>query len=94
MRNFMGSQHMLGVVSGALGMGYAVVALFFLRFWRDTGDRLFMWFSIAFIVLLSQRLALSLTQEWMENTVWLYGLRLAAFVIILVAIIDKNRSTE
>jgi hypothetical protein len=85
---------MLGVVSGALGMGYAIVALFFLRFWRDTGDRLFLWFSVAFAILLGQRMALSLTHEWLENTVWLYGLRLAAFLLILVAIIDKNRASE
>jgi hypothetical protein len=85
---------MLGVVSGALGMGYAVVALFFLRFWRDTGDRLFLWFAVAFAILLGQRMALSLTQEWLENTVWLYSLRLAAFLLILIAIVDKNRATE
>ncbi|HEX8155496.1 MAG TPA: DUF5985 family protein, partial [Thermoanaerobaculia bacterium] len=46
------------LVSGALTMGYAVVCLFFLRYWRDTRDRLFAWFAMAFALLAVQRLLL------------------------------------
>ena len=85
------SPTMLVVVSSALATLYAVAALFFLRFRARTGDRLFTWFAIAFFLLSVQRIALILAREWGEGTLWIYGLRLATFVLILVAIIDKNR---
>lgn len=80
-----------GVVSGALLMGYALAALFFLRFWSASRDRLFAMFSAAFVLLAVQRLAITLTRETMEDQTVFYLLRLAAFVMIIVAIIDKNR---
>ena len=82
---------LLLVSSAALATLYAVIALFFLRFRRRTGDRLFTWFSAAFLLLSAQRFALTLAREWGEATLWLYGLRLLAFLLILLAIIDKNR---
>ena len=36
------------VVSGAIMMGYLVAGLFFLRFWQETRDRLFLIFAVAF----------------------------------------------
>ncbi len=80
-----------GVVSGALLMGYAVAALFFLRFWSASRDRLFALFSLAFAVLAVQRFAITMTRETMEDQTIFYLLRLAAYVIIIVAIVDKNR---
>lgn len=82
---------MTSVLSGALVAGYLVVALFFLRFWNASRDRLFGLFAGAFGVLAAQRLALSLTGEYLENQTMFYLLRLAAFVVIIVAIVDKNR---
>ena len=80
-----------GLVSGALLMGYSVVALFFLRFWVTSRDRLFAMFSFAFLLLAFQRLAITVTRGAMEDQTIFYLLRLAAFVVIIVAIIDKNR---
>lgn len=77
--------------SGALVMGYFVAGLYFLRFWRDTRDRLFGIFAAAFWVLAAQRAALALTGDPANEQVWLYGVRLFAFLLILAAIIDKNR---
>ncbi len=70
----------------------AVVGAFFLKFWRRTHDRLFVAFGIAFWMLGLNWLLLAFTQldEW-GNAV-LYLIRLAAFVLIIVAILDKNRS--
>ncbi len=79
---------MVQLISGILVAGYLVAALFFLRFRRETGDRLFLVFSIAFAILAVQRLALALTTR---SETLIYGLRLLAFVLILAAIIDKNR---
>jgi hypothetical protein len=87
------------IVMGAIGMASAIVALFFLRFWRDTGDRLFGIFSAAFFLLGVTRLGLALSsveqqanQQEEFQTAW-YWVRLAAFLLILVAIADKNRGT-
>ena len=72
-------------------MGYAVCALFFLRFWRQTHDRLFLVFALAFGLLGLQRLALALTEPLDEWRTGLYVVRLLAFLLILGAIVDKNR---
>ena len=79
------------VISGAIVMGYAVVGLFFLRFWRETRDRLFLVFSIAFFILAVQRVMLVFTRHMVESATGLYLLRLFAFLLILGAIVDKNR---
>ncbi len=80
-------------VSGMLAAGYAVAALAFLRFWRQTRDRLFALFATAFTLLLVQRIALALGADASLSTVWYYMLRLLAFALILVAIVDKNRAS-
>lgn len=79
------------LVAGALAAGYAVAGLFFARFWSRTRDRLFAMFAAAFWLLAVQRVAMVMTSHWLEDVTWLYMLRLAAFLLFLVAIIDKNR---
>jgi hypothetical protein len=79
------------LISGALIMGYATAAMFFYTFWRRTADRLFAFFSCSFVLLAVQRLFLSLTGDTSANASWLYALRLVAFLLILAAILDKNR---
>lgn len=83
---------LLIAASGALTMAYAIIALFFYKFRSRSGDRLFTLFATAFLILASQRLVLTVAREWGEDSVWLYGLRLLAFMIIVYAIIDKNRA--
>jgi uncharacterized protein DUF5985 len=79
------------LVSGAIVMGYLVVGLFFLRFWKQTGDRLFFIFAVAFWILGIQRAALAIDRILVEAHTSLYLLRLFAFLLILAAIGDKNR---
>lgn len=79
------------LLAGVLVAFYAIVALFFLKFWTAARDRLFALFALAFTVLAIQRLALSTTHGSMEDQTIFYLLRLAAFVIIIIAIIDRNR---
>lgn len=78
-------------LGGMLAMGYLVAALFFLRYWRRTRERLFASFAIALVILAVQRALLAADLAIVEDRTWYYGLRLLAFVIILLAIIDKNR---
>jgi uncharacterized membrane protein HdeD (DUF308 family) len=82
------------LVSGAMVMAYLAAGLFVLRYWRQTRDRLFAIFAAAFWILAVQRLSLGLTTETTENVTWLYVIRLVAFALILVAIIDKNRNSR
>jgi amino acid transporter len=82
------------LISGALVMGYFVAGLYFLRFWRDTRDRLFGIFAAAFWLLAAQRAALALTVDPTGEQLLLYSVRLLAFVLILAAIIDKNRGGD
>ena len=83
---------MIEFMSGALTLGFVVAALFFLRFWRRTRDRLFLAFAIAFVLLaLNQALA-----QWLgaadERVGYTYLLRVIGFVLILAAVVDKNVS--
>jgi hypothetical protein len=77
-------------LSGALALGQAVAALFFLRYWRDSRDRLFLYFAASFTLLTLQRTVLALAPEAPDLELASYGLRAFAFVLILVAIVDKN----
>lgn len=79
------------LLGGMLVAGYLMAALFFLRFWRDSRDRLFAMFAAAFVLLALQRLLLALDLSVMEDAVWSYVIRLLAFLLILFAIVDKNR---
>lgn len=76
---------------GAIAMLSSVAALFFLRFWKDTGDRLFAIFAVAFGLLAITRVGLAVSNQYTEGQTHWYWVRLAAFVLILFAIIDKNR---
>ena len=71
-------------------MGFTAAGLFFLRFWWESRDRLFLLFAVAMFVLAAGRILLSLLHDLGENRDLLYFIRLTGFVIILVAIVDKN----
>ncbi|HKG95218.1 MAG TPA: DUF5985 family protein [Gemmatimonadaceae bacterium] len=85
---------MIELISGALVAGYVVVALFFAKFWRRSGERLFAMFSGAFALLAVHRLVLALAARGGGATTWIYALRLLAFLVILAAIVDKNRDAS
>ncbi len=78
-------------LSGAVTFGFLVAGLFFLRFWKRTGDTLFMAFALAFWLLGLNQALLALSDIPVEERSWLYLLRLAAFGIILASIWMKNR---
>jgi uncharacterized membrane protein len=78
-------------LSGAVTLGFLVVALFFLRFWHRTRDTLFSAFAAAFLLLGLNQALLVVAQIPLEERSWVYVLRLAAFLLIIVAIANKNR---
>jgi len=81
-------------LSGAVTMGFAVAGLFFLRFWKRTGDSLFIAFALAFWLMGLVQAMLALTNFPIEERSLLYLIRLLAFVLILGAIWCKNREAR
>jgi hypothetical protein len=81
-------------LSGAVALGFAVCALFFLRFWHRTRVELFLAFSLAFILLGVGQTILALASIPTEERGSLYLIRLLAFALILVAIYRKNRTAR
>jgi hypothetical protein len=77
-------------LAGAITLGYAVLGLFFLRFWRRTRDSLFASFAIAFFLLALNVVAATLAGPDEFHHAYIYLLRLAAFGLIIAAIIAKN----
>ena len=75
---------------GMLTMCSLVASLLFLRYGRLTRDRLFWFFSAAFFVLALNWLGLALIEPDTEHRHLAYFLRLLAFVLILIGIVDKN----
>ena len=78
-------------LSGVITMGFVVSGLFFLRFWKRTGDRLFIAFALAFWLLGSVQAILALVQIPVEERSPVYLIRLAAFALLIASITIKNR---
>jgi uncharacterized membrane protein HdeD (DUF308 family) len=78
------------VVDGATALGCCAIALFFLRFWRDTADRLFLIFAVAFGVFAVNRILLSVLDDQSEARTAVYLARAIAFGLIALAVVDKN----
>jgi hypothetical protein len=77
-------------LAGAAALGYVVAAVFFLRFWRVTRDRLFLAFCGGFALLAVNQVLAVLVEAGDERTPFVYSLRVLGFLLILWAIVDKN----
>lgn len=67
-----------------------VAAVLFSRFYKKTHDRFFVLFAAAFAVLAVNWFGVAFGPE-NEARKWVYVIRLVAFLLILGAIVDKNR---
>lgn len=85
---------MSALIAGAITMGYLVAGLFFLKFWVESRDRLFLAFAVAFALLAAQRAVLALVRSLSDVALMLYALRVLAFLVIIAAIVDKNRPSR
>ena len=79
-------------LQGVCAAGAWAAGLFFLRFWYESRDRLFAFFVVAFWMLAASWALLGLISPTDETRPYIYGLRLAAFVLIIAAAVDKNRN--
>jgi len=86
----MRSELWIGFVGGALAMGYGLATVFFLRFWRTSRDGLFAAFAVAFALMaLAQVFSVAVGSSH-EQDGHVYLPRLAAFIVIILAILLKN----
>lgn len=65
--------------------------LFFIRFWRESGDELFAFFGGAFGLLGLSWALLAIFAPTEDTRPYIYGLRLIAFLLIIAGIAAKNR---
>ena len=79
---------------GATVMGCFLAAVFFARFWHTSRDRFFGFFTAAFVLLAINWIRVLDVHASNESRQLVYLFRLLAFVLIAVAIIDKNRRSK
>lgn len=80
----------MNFIAGMVTLGYVVAGLFFLKFWERSRDALFVIFAAAFWLLALDEALLSIVALPPAQESWLYVLRLAAFGLIAIAIVNKN----
>lgn len=78
------------LLAGAVAMGSLTIALFFLRFWRTSRDRFFLYFALSFATEGLHRIYTALQLESSESSPVHYLIRLFAYALILWAIVEKN----
>lgn len=80
----------IGFFAGLVAMGYTAAGVFFLRFWTRTRDRFFLIFAAAFWLMALNGALIITMHVPREEQSWIYLLRLAAFVLIIGAVLGKN----
>lgn len=81
-----------GFLLGIIVTASLTASLFFLKFWRSTRDGLFLAFALAFAIEGINRIGFLLVAAPNEGSPTIYIVRLLAFLLILAAILRKNRS--
>jgi hypothetical protein len=76
---------------GVIVTASLTAALFFLRFWRNTRDPLFLAFGAAFGIEGLNRIGFLLLERPNEGSPVIYAVRLLASLLIIAAILRKNR---
>jgi UDP-N-acetylmuramyl pentapeptide phosphotransferase/UDP-N-acetylglucosamine-1-phosphate transferase len=82
------------MMSGAIVLASFLISLYFLRFWRSTKDRFFLFFALSFALQGGLRIFLGINAPASEDEPAYYLVRLLAYVLILYAIYDKNRAQQ
>jgi hypothetical protein len=79
-------------LSGGTAVACGIIGVCFFRYWRRSGLRLFLLFSLSFMLLTLERAVLAVANPDTEFVAYIYLIRLTAFLVIIVAIIDQNRT--
>lgn len=81
-------------IYGAVMMNFLIGALYFWRFWQRTKDRFFALFSGAFLLMSVERWFLFFINVQNEAHTWVFMIRMVAFLLIIGAVVDKNRAQK
>jgi hypothetical protein len=115
-QSFVGDRRIVALVWADLGAhmsatiflsGFAMATfwasgVFFLKFWKASHDKFFIYFATTCWLLATERLVSlfvhgafeDISQVEMDNSSWVYCIRLLAFIMILIAIFEKNRAAK
>jgi len=85
---------MTEMLIGATAAFYLIIGLFFIRFWRSTHDRFFLFFALCFLFEAANRIMLGLFFDFREASPLYYIVRLLSYSFIIIAIVDKNRRSK
>jgi uncharacterized membrane protein HdeD (DUF308 family) len=83
-----------GFLLGVIATCSIAAGIFFLCFWRDTRDSLFLNFALAFFIEGGNRTAMMFFAHPNEASPWVYLVRCFAFLLIIAAIVQKNRQAN
>lgn len=81
-----------GFLIGVIVTGSVIAGAFFLRFWTKTRDPLFLAFAASFLMEAANRFAFLWLDKPHEGAPVIYLIRLLSYLLILVAIVNKNRA--
>ena len=81
---------MAHLLSGAIAMASFIISLFFLRFWRSSRDRFFLYFALSFAIEGGHRIYSVIRLDEGEDSPLHYLIRLLAYGLIIWAILEKN----
>lgn len=82
------------LLAGGIATASLVAGVFFLRFWRHTRDRFFLFFALSFLIEGFNRFALYALAGLNDAHPIYYLIRLVAYGLIVWAIVDKNRKSR
>lgn len=77
-------------LSGVATMGFLIAALFFVRFWRRTREKLFLAFGCSFFLFSLNQTLVAFADLPKEDQSLFYLLRLTGFLILIAAIVAQN----
>jgi len=80
-----------GFLLGVIVTASLIASSFFLKFWKQTRDPLFLYFAAAFAVESLNRLGFLVIDHPHEGNTIIYAIRLFSYLLILAAIVQKNR---
>lgn len=81
-------------MTGGNAMACLIISFFFWRYYLKVYDRFFLFFSLAFLSFALERITIVVGQVQSEYFAAIYSIRLAGFVLIILAILDKNRKIK
>ncbi len=79
---------------GAISACSFIAALFFLRFWKTTKDKFFLFFALSFLIEGANRVSLVLFFDLREGSPIYYFIRFISYAFIIFAIMEKNKQRQ